>query len=250
MKRKYITAICITLSIFGMALIVHKPISAANLWENFFLRITTSQTMNASLPENQIQLASTKNEKVVSQNSENQLNNANATLPEFAKAELILSLLPTLDSAAAKMQAQGKDGRIWSNYLERHLGFAPQQIAIIRQVSTEFGAAVQPTHNRAKQIIAERRAARSNGQRATPAPPELIALQQHRQSLAVRYGTRLRTLLGNAPFQQLEQLFQRNNDPELEALTPTVHEEIKQQWQNVPANLSQNFTSTPEGEQQ
>lgn len=165
-------------------------------------------------------------------------------LPEYASAEMVLTLLPSLESAAAKMQAQGKDGRIWSNYFQRHLGFTQQQVAIMRQVANEFGVAVQATHNRARAIIAQRRAARASGQPATPPPAELLALQQQRQALALQYGNRLRILLGNEPYQQVKRILERN-EPELRTLTPETRQQIRQQWNNRSANGNQNASPMP-----
>lgn len=230
MKRKHLTFLCLILSILGTATITQDSSFAASLWKFGF-------SIN---PESQNSIAMSENNQPIDSNkfpaATNQaVSPAAAPLPDYAAAEMVLSLLPTFENVAAKMQAQGKDGRIWSNYLQRHLGFTQQQVAAMRQISTDFKTAVLPIQNRAKQIITQRRAARASGQPTTPPPTELISLQQQRQTLALQYSNRLRTSLGAAPFQQLQQLLQRN-DSELQTLTPAVRQEVRQQRGNLPAN--------------
>jgi hypothetical protein len=135
-----------------------------------------------------------------------------STTPDFILFDLLFHLTKTMDQAAARLEAEGKSGRIWSEYYERHAGLSRQQANKLRQAADNFYREVEPVHRRAAQIVAQRRNSHANGQPPPLPSPELNALQKQRETIALRHRDRLRNLVGDEAFERLRQLMIQKPD--------------------------------------
>ncbi|MDQ3798463.1 MAG: hypothetical protein M3384_03340 [Acidobacteriota bacterium] len=129
---------------------------------------------------------------------------------DYVLFEMLFNSVKAHELSAAKLESEGKSGRIWREYFQNRAGLTTEQLNILRQTANEFMQAVEPTHRAAKEIINQRRAERANGQAPTPAPPQLVALQHQRQAIALTHRNRLQGMLGNEAFEQLRQFLRRN----------------------------------------
>jgi hypothetical protein len=139
----------------------------------------------------------------------------NNSMPDYVVYDVLFNMVKVFDREAAKLESEGKNGKIWSEYFKHESGLTGEQVATLRKVADEFAVEIEPNRTRAMQIIKEARGAFPNGkikERDVPPPPsnELIALQQQRQEIALRYRDRLQNLLGNEVFGQFSQYLQQN----------------------------------------
>lgn len=221
MKKKIITLICVVL-----ALTVTVALSKnSETISNFFSFSSNAQTLEQEPGGNL---------GVTSQNDA-----ATNTTPDYILFDMLFHLTKALDRAAARLEAEGKSGRIWSEYFERHAGLSRQQANMLRNAADDFYREVEPTHRRAGQIIAQQRNARTNGQPPTPPPSELNALQQQRQAVALRHRDRLRDLVGSEVFERLRRLIenQGNNTPPFD---PSILQTVRQQTNQPAINQKEN----------
>lgn len=159
-----------------------------------------------------------------------------AATPDHIVFDMLFHMTKRLDEAAARLETQGRSGRIWREYFERHAGINMQQANLLRQVTNDFYRDVSPIHQQAMQIIIVRRNARAAGLPPTTTPPELSALQLQRQIIALRHRDRLSNLLGNEAFERLRQAMLRppggSNQPpfdmnELQLLREQTNQQTK-----------------------
>lgn len=201
MKRIIIAAVCAALTVTTTVALAKNSETIFNFF-NF----------NAQAQIVEQQPAETSN--VTAQNTV-----PNAPAPDYATFDMLFNLVHTFDEAAAKLESQGKSGKIWSEYIERHANLNKQQIALLRQVADEFNRGVEQTHKQAMQIIADRQAARANGQPATP-PPQLAALQLQRQAIALRHRDRLQTLVGAEILERLRHVLAPSANSSVQSFNP------------------------------
>lgn len=179
------------------------------------------------LPEN---FAPAIAQPVEPQNVPVQINNVDRQTPDYVFFDMLFNRVKSLDEAAAKLESEGKSGRIWSEYFQRQAGLSSQQVNKLRQVADEFGRAVDPTHRQAMQIINERRATGTNGQRPAPPSPQLLALQQQRQTIASNHGNRLRVQLGAEVVDKLRELLTQNSSgSDAQPLSPAERQLLHEQ---------------------
>jgi hypothetical protein len=153
------------------------------------------------------------------QSSAIKINNLNNQTPDYVFFEMLFNRVKALDEAADKLESQGRSGKIWREYLQQRAGLNNQQASKLRQAADEFFRAVEPTHRQAMQIINQARANATSGQRPAPLPPQLLTLQQQRQTLALTHGVRLQTALGAEILERLRQLFTQNSSGAAQPLT-------------------------------
>lgn len=221
MKKKTIAVICAVL-----ALTVTVALSKnSETISDFFSFSSNAQTTEQEPSGNSV---------VTAEN-----NATKSTTPDYILFDMLFHLTKTLDRAAERLEAEGKSGRIWSEYFERHAGLSRQQANMLRNAADDFYRDVEPVHRRAGQIIAQQRDARANGQPPTPPPLELNALQQQRQAVALRHRDRLRDLVGSEVFERLRQLIQNqgNNTPPFD---PTGLQMFRQQTNQPAINQKEN----------
>jgi hypothetical protein len=140
----------------------------------------------------------------------------NNSMPDYVVYDVLFNMVKVFDREAAKLESEGKSGKIWSEYFKRESDLTDEQVATLRKVADEFAVEIEPNRTRAMQIIKETRAAFPNGKiKEGDVPPplsnELIALQQQRQEIALRYRDRLQNLLGNEVFGQFSQDILQNH---------------------------------------
>jgi hypothetical protein len=125
----------------------------------------------------------------------------NESIPDHITYDQLFRLVRLLDEQAAKLQAEGLDGKIWSEYFQRESGLTLQEVSVLRQTAAEFQIEIEPIDRRANEILVKRRAAYPGGQipegtQLPPPPTELIQLQEQRNQIALNKRDQLNNLLG------------------------------------------------------
>lgn len=139
-------------------------------------------------------------------------NTISTPTPDYMVFDMIFNLVKSLDEAATKLESQGENGNIWRKYFEREAGLSAQQVAVLRQVANDFARDVAPVHNRAMQIVNQRRANGANSRKPFPPSPELTVLQTQRDAIALRNGNRLQTLLSSEVIERLRRIIEQNQN--------------------------------------
>jgi hypothetical protein len=117
--------------------------------------------------------------------------------------------LGVLDSQAATMDAEGKNGNELRNYYQTILNWTPAEAAIVKQNATSCVTAIQQLDQQAQAIIQQIKAAYPLGinpsSGAPPAPDaRLVQLTQQRDSVTNAQVTSLQSSLSAATFQKLD----------------------------------------------
>lgn len=152
-------------------------------------------------------------------------------LPDHIFFDMILNTVLSMDKAAAKLEAEGKSGKIWKKFFEREGSLTESEVAILRKIAADFEQEVTPIQSRALQIITERRAARTAGQRLPRLPDEIKSLQSRRDAVSLRYGIRLQNELGVELIKKLRILLEKNTHGS-EKLSDTERLELHNQIQH------------------
>lgn len=126
--------------------------------------------------------------------------------------DVLFNTVLSMDKAAAKLKAEGKNGDIWGKYFERRSGLTESQISDLRQIAGEFERELEPVQKRAMKAIIDRRMARANGQQSANPSDELKFLQSKRDDIALKQGNRLRNKLGAERIERIRESLQKNTD--------------------------------------
>jgi hypothetical protein len=132
---------------------------------------------------------------------------------------MLFNTVLSMDKAAAKLTAEGKNGDIWGKYFERRSGLTESQISDLRQIAGEFERESEPVQKRAMKVIIDRRTARANGQQLANPSDELKLLQLNRDAIALKQGNRLRSKLGAEIIEKLREFLQKRTDSQIPAET-------------------------------
>ncbi|HEX8251279.1 MAG TPA: hypothetical protein VF599_24110 [Pyrinomonadaceae bacterium] len=130
-------------------------------------------------------------------------------VPDYIVFDVLFNMVGQLDREADKLESEGRNGRIWRDYLKDRGGLNDEELLILKDVAKKFVSELEPVHNRAMEIIAERRAKYPNGlaQKGEKMPPptlELTQLQQRRQEIAQQNRDYLQSRLEAPAFERLQ----------------------------------------------
>lgn len=233
MKRPIIAVAFLVVSVTGAVALTATSETAAkilNFGTNSDAGDKQSQSNSIVLPDSPKNVVTTIAQSSEEQSAPVQINNVDRQTPDYVFFDMLFNLVRSLDEAAAKLESEGTSGRIWSEYLEQQAGLSRQQVNKLRQAADEFNRAVEPTHRQAMQIINERMAAATSGQRPTPPPPpQLLALQQQRQTIAVAHGNRLQAQLGAEVVERLRRALTQNSSGDAQPLSPAERQLLHEQ---------------------
>jgi len=206
MKKPIIGTVFIVFLLAGTIVFAQNPKSVSDFLVTVKSAIFTS---SESIKSDSEQISSQNNSTVNKTIPEFNRNALSNQTPDHVFYDMFFNLVKSLDGAAAKRESDGGSGKMWRDYIKNRINLNPQQMAKVRRVTNQFQTAVRPIHERAMQIIAEKRASRSNGQPSSPPSQELVSLQEQRESIALTYGNRLKTTLDNETVEQLRQKMQQ-----------------------------------------
>lgn len=139
-----------------------------------------------------------------------------------------------LDHAAAAHEKNGKDGAWLSTYLQRKLGFTPEQFAPVRGSAQRLAVKTAALDAKAKVIIQSDRALYAKGQLALgdkpPGLPQLKELTQEREKAIADEITSLNAALGPENAAKLKEFLQSHVSTQAKALPfkPELHPPMPQ----------------------
>ena len=146
MKKSIIVMLGIALLIAGAVTLAQKSETVAN-----FFVATRNVAVGDSKPtesNSQTVVAPIIEQPVV----EIERNVLNSQTPDYIFYDMFFNMVKSFDSAAARREGNGGNGRIWREHIKQRTGFNNQQMIIVRQITNEFHNAVRPVHLQAMQI--------------------------------------------------------------------------------------------------
>ena len=178
---------------------------------------------------------------------ENQQTAVQNAPPDYVVYDVLFNTVKMLNGESAKLEAEGKNGKLWDNYFEKREGLTREQIAALRQVADEYTRNLEPIHTQAMKIIAERRAVYENGsipEGKQPLPPseELGKLESQRQQLALQHRDRLQQVLGEESFAQFNQAIKQNFAAKMHVLDAETRRQLDEKANKFAESLKLNQT--------
>ncbi len=122
-----------------------------------------------------------------------------------------------LDRAGTALDKQGKNGAGLHNHFQQKLGFSDDQFGAVRQTALRLEAELQQQDVKAKAVIEATRAKFPRTVESPadlpPVPPELVQLQQERDSLIGKEVSGLKAALGSSAAAELDTFLQHDFAP-------------------------------------
>ena len=122
-----------------------------------------------------------------------------------------------LDRAAAALNQQGKNGDELRNHFQQKLGFSDDQFSAVRQTALRLETELKEQDAKAKTIVDATRAKFPHTIQTPadlpPVPPELLQLQQERDSLIEKEVASLKAILGASAVNKLDTFLQHDFAP-------------------------------------
>jgi len=143
-------------------------------------------------------------------------------VPEHVVYRMFLRQIFTNQQQAEKAEARGdqRAAQAWRHHYE-DAGLSEEQTRVLTRIATECEREVKEIDAKAKVIIDARRALYypggkvPPGGKSAPPSPELIAMQQERDALMLRYRERVREAFGEQEFARLQEFLRRRVVPNI-----------------------------------
>jgi hypothetical protein len=135
-----------------------------------------------------------------------------AAPPAYQVYHMFFMHLANLDAFAAKLEADGKDGKRWRTHDERFAGLTADEGDTMRKVAFDCNKALEDQDKKIQDAIRAIRQQYPNTFPIVP-PPELDQLWTDRTQIILSHMKQLQSLLGDSSFQKLDDYVQSNFHP-------------------------------------
>jgi hypothetical protein len=191
----------------------------------------------------------------VTETSSPQQNKSDAReVPDYIVFDVLFNMVGQLDREADKLESEGRNGKIWRDYLTDRGGLNDEELLVLKDVAKKFVSELEPVHNRAMEIIAERRAKYPNGlaQKGEKMPPptaELAQLQQRRQEIVTQNRDYLQSKLPASAFERLQSFSRQKFAADgTQILGEEALKMLKERAEKGAAENKMIFDNNPQGE--
>lgn len=174
-------------------------------------------------------------------------------IPDYIVFDVLFNMVGQLDREADKLESEGSSGKIWRDYLKDRAGLNDEELMVLKEVAKKFVTELEPVHNRAMEIVAERRAKYPNGlaqkgEKMPPPSPELDRLQQRRQEIVLENRAFLENQLAPSSFERLQNFSRQKFSSDARVLGKETLRQLKERAEKGAAENKMILGSNPQGE--
>lgn len=204
MKRKLVLALLALVGLSSFVVLGNSPELVGNLLEsvqnNSLAKVFSTFDQSAKRKEAKQEVENTNSKQLpTAQDISAQ------EIPERILWQAVFNFSKKIETEARKLNEEGKDGTLYSNYFIRQGNLSVENDEILKDISSKYLEEIESLNQKAEKVIEESRAGRSNEQldkeQTLPKPPEeLKELQKQKDEITLRYRDKFKEIIGEEAF--------------------------------------------------